>query len=327
MVRMAALSGAFLLALAGCGVVVTSSAQSGPGKSTFTLNGQTIEVLGDVTSNTTVNNRVSIKTPTHVIRLDGRKLRINGQVIALPEFSKVVIDCRQAAVKVTADGVAVPVAEKVVGEKPPEVSQAEKFDAAQVKEIVVSGLTEKLAVKAVAPGSQIVVERCGIEEDQSKIWTELKDSTLHIRAGDGFQPALSLSMPPGVKLTIKECFGGEIGDVQAPLELHASGAGDYAVGKITDVKLVVSGVSKISVASVTGDADLSLSGAGNVTIKDGAIGRLSIVISGVGGVDCRAKAQAASFNISGAGNVTVVKPDRVDKLDTSGVGSVKFLEE
>lgn len=325
--RIATLWSAFLLALSGCGVVVTGSIQSSPGKSIISLNGRTVEILGDVTSNTTINNRVLVKTATHTIRLDGRALRIDGQAVALPKFGKLVIDCRQAAVKLTADGAEVPFAQNVAAEKPLEAARTDNFDAAQVKEIVVRGLTEKMSVKVVAPGAQIAVERRGLEEDLPEIACELKDATLHIRGGDGFQPALTLSAPPGIKLTIKECFGGEIGDLQAPLDLHASGVGNYTVGKITDANLTVSGVSKIDVAGVNGDADLSLSGSGSIAIKAGAIGKLAVAISGVGSVDCRAKAQAASFSLSGAGSVTVAKPARVDKLSKTGVGSVQFLEE
>ena len=118
------------------------------------------------------------------------------------------------------------------------------------------------------------------------------------------------------------------GDIRAgtsnTLEVGVSGAGAVTAGATRELDASVSGVGDIVIARVDGPADISLSGAGDVTIRAGTIPTLSVSVSGVGDVEFDGVAGDVDASVSGAGSVRIARATGSVDRSVSGVGDIRI---
>lgn len=148
-------------------------------------------------------------------------------------------------------------------------------------------------------------------------------------ADRSFEPTLMLSVtvPAEFALTIEE--GGAaryaIGAVGGALTLDLSGEVQLLDQRVTTLHADLGGQDSVQIARVDGDADVQLSGDGQVTIDESAIPRLQVQLSGSGSVGIpQGRIGSAALTTSGAGDMRIGAAVGDADVTLSGVGSVRF---
>lgn len=148
-------------------------------------------------------------------------------------------------------------------------------------------------------------------------------------AGRPFAPTLTLAVavPAGFALTIDEAGAADygIGAAGGPLTLDLSGEVRLLDQRVTTLHADLGGQDSVRIAHVDGDADVQLSGDGQVAIDEAAIPRLQVRLSGSGSVDIpRGRIGNATLMTSGAGDMRIGAAVGDADVTLSGVGSVRF---
>ena len=105
----------------------------------------------------------------------------------------------------------------------------------------------------------------------------------------------------------------------ASVSLH--GAGDVTFGEIRGgLDITVAGMGDVDAVSVNGPVDISLAGAGSVTIDEGRAERFDVSIAGAGNVHFGGTAVDPDISIAGAGDVYIESYE--GRMSHSGMGDV-----
>ena len=138
---------------------------------------------------------------------------------------------------------------------------------------------------------------------------------------------LAVRVPPRFAVSIDESSAASytLGAIDGSLAIDLSGAGDAAAQRVTDLKVDLSGMGHIRVASVTGRAKMELSGAGGVTLDAVSAPSLAADISGAGALEVgKGDIGQAMVESSGVGSVRIGAVVGGAHVDLSGMGSVRF---
>lgn len=186
----------------------------------------------------------------------------------------------------------------------------------------------------IEPGSLGKIKLMGAKRALDKITTEVKDHRLVI--GTRRSASLSLYHKPDVEVTLSDLSalsiqGSADAVIDGPLTatdflLTISGAGDVTIKKINvnQFSVQISGSGNVNVESGTAvQATYSISGAGNVNSFDMRAANVKATLSGTGNIEVFAS-QNLDANVSGAGTIQYKGGAQV-KSKTSGLGSVESV--
>jgi hypothetical protein len=108
------------------------------------------------------------------------------------------------------------------------------------------------------------------------------------------------------------------------LEASLAGAGDITAAATGRLEISIVGSGGVMVAEVDGDTDISIGGAGDVTIRRGRIPNLDISIAGAGDVDFGGTAGDVSVSIAGAGDVRIAEATGAVSRSVVGAGDIRI---
>lgn len=129
-----------------------------------------------------------------------------------------------------------------------------------------------------------------------------------------------LDLPAGTRLELLGFTGdAEIGDLMGPVRLQAIG-GSVRTGAVADAALAAIGDGAIETASVTGDLEASVTGAGRITVLAGALDAVTVDVIGAGVVEIDAPAASAVVNMVGDGRVRLVEVAGDPEVSRVGAG-------
>jgi hypothetical protein len=319
-----------LAALTGCGQVSVTRVSSGDGRGTQSLiygaDGRTVEVRGaSVTSWSAGGGLVSARIAGHRIRFDGATLTVDGRQAPVRDPRRVVVAVDGAAISVRVDG-RDPFA-GVAAEELAEASRTDRFPAADLKSLSIRGLTERVTVR-VEPGREDVAVLCqGYPDELGNAAVSAGGRQLCIRGKSGFQPLVTLAVPPGLPLEVSDCNGVDIGDIQARLALASSGSADSRVGRVRGAEITAQGLGRITVAAVSGNlAKITVRGGGDVKIGSVTSARAELTALGLGGLRVGELHSHEAEIVSGGSGGVRIDVAEVDglTLKSSGLGKVEF---
>lgn len=134
---------------------------------------------------------------------------------------------------------------------------------------------------------------------------------------------ITVTVPKGAAVELTDVDGKiAVGDTEGALRLTVSGEANVRVGRIGRLRARLSGASQMDIRHVTGDANIHVSGTGDITIDDGDINELNVGLSGMGSVTFGGTAQDADLSVSGMGNVHVATVVNRPHRSVSGMGRI-----
>ena len=129
-----------------------------------------------------------------------------------------------------------------------------------------------------------------------------------------------LDLPAGTPFELLGFAGdAEIGDLMGPVTLQAIG-GAVRSGAVADATLAAVGDGAIEVASVTGDLEAGVTGAGRIAVLAGALDAVTVAVTGAGVVEIDAPAASAVVNMVGDGRVRLVEVASEPVVSRVGAG-------
>lgn len=118
------------------------------------------------------------------------------------------------------------------------------------------------------------------------------------------------------------------GDIRAGtssgLDASISGAGSITAGATRDLDVSVSGAGDVTVARVDGPTEISLAGAGDVSIRGGTAPALTINVAGVGDVDFDGVAGDVDVSLAGVGDVNIARATGSVRRSVAGLGDINI---
>ena len=108
------------------------------------------------------------------------------------------------------------------------------------------------------------------------------------------------------------------------LEASLAGAGDITAAATGRLEISIVGSGGVMIAEVDGDTDISIGGAGDVSIRRGRIPNLDISIAGAGDVDFGGTAGDVSVSIAGAGDVRIAEATGSVSRSVVGAGDIRI---
>ncbi len=131
-----------------------------------------------------------------------------------------------------------------------------------------------------------------------------------------------LDLPAGSRLELLGFTGdATVGDLAGPVRVEAIG-GSVRTGAVGDATLAAIGDGRVEAASVTGDLEASVTGAGRILVLSGEIGAVAVAVTGAGVVEIDAPAASAVVNMVGDGSVWLAEV--ADEPVVSRVGAGRF---
>lgn len=135
---------------------------------------------------------------------------------------------------------------------------------------------------------------------------------------------ITIQVPRGAALMLANTTGPvTIGSTHGPLDLDLGNVGDVTVGEVTDTTLDLSGTCDVSIAKVTGNLTVDLSGVGGVDVEEGDVSFLRVRVSGTSNFNFGGTAQNADLGVSGVGDIKVRHVVAEPRKRVSGVGTIK----
>jgi hypothetical protein len=111
------------------------------------------------------------------------------------------------------------------------------------------------------------------------------------------------------------------------IEAETSGTGKITIGNVCgSLDAEASGQGCIHAEKVEGDVSLSISGTASIAVASGKISQLKVDISGVGNVHVGGTSQNAKLKVSGVGNIDVAHVVNQPIRKTSGVGRITVAQ-
>ena len=108
------------------------------------------------------------------------------------------------------------------------------------------------------------------------------------------------------------------------LDASLAGAGDMTAAATGRLEVSMVGAGGAVIAEVDGDTDISIGGAGDVTVRRGRSPNLNISIAGAGDVDFGGTAGDVSVSIAGAGDVRIAEATGAVSRSIVGAGDVRI---
>lgn len=102
------------------------------------------------------------------------------------------------------------------------------------------------------------------------------------------------------------------------------GAATVSFETVSDLKAATSGSGRFSIGTLTGPAQLSHSGSGSVTIREGGSPSLTISSTGTGTVRFDGVAEKADVSVTGSGRVALHKVTGPVRKSIAGTGTVSI---
>jgi hypothetical protein len=135
---------------------------------------------------------------------------------------------------------------------------------------------------------------------------------------------LHLAVPRKTALSINDFVGDLVaGDVMGQFRLSVQ-AGTARLGRMRAVQLAINGGADITAERVDGSLDITLTGSGAATIRDGSISRLSIASAGSAMVHVGGTVRRATISAVGVADVHVAHVEQRPTVETNGAASVTF---
>jgi hypothetical protein len=129
-----------------------------------------------------------------------------------------------------------------------------------------------------------------------------------------------LDLPEGTRLELLGFTGdAEIGDLAGPVAIEAIG-GTVRIGAVTAAVFAAVGDGSIEAASVEGDLETSVTGAGRIAVRSGHVGAVTVDVIGAGVVEIDAPAASAVVNMVGDGRVRLVEVAGDPEVSRVGAG-------
>ncbi len=112
-----------------------------------------------------------------------------------------------------------------------------------------------------------------------------------------------LDLPSGTRLELLGFTGAAvIGDLAAPVRIQVID-GTVRTGAVATAEFATIGQGSIEAATVTGDLEASVTGAGRITVLGGTLEAVTVAVTGAGEVDIDAPAASAVVEMVGDGAV------------------------
>lgn len=144
-------------------------------------------------------------------------------------------------------------------------------------------------------------------------------------SGQNSNSKLIIKVPKGINIEITNSNGHiRIGDTFGALRLKLSGAAQAVVGQIGRFRGKFSGSTDIEIANIAGRAEINISGASKINVKNGEIKELEINSSGASNTTITATVFDADIDTSGASQVYVKAVNGSLNKSRSGASTIKI---
>jgi hypothetical protein len=209
----------------------------------------------------------------------------------------------------------------------PEARLVAEGPAEAVGALVVDGSAGRLHVRAPQSGDSVtVVEQMTVVTGPGATSNVVIGSSAQSSAtsGGAARPPLDLvlDLPRGSRLELLGFTGDAlVGDLEGSVRIEAIG-GTVRTGSLGAADFAAIGDGSIEAASVTGDLEASVTGAGRIVVLDGELGAVSVAVTGAGDVEIDAPAASAVVTMVGDGSVRLVEVASAPEV--SRVGSGRF---
>jgi hypothetical protein len=200
-----------------------------------------------------------------------------------------------------------------------------------VHRIQIDDLVGRLAIRVIDTGP-VTLRIVGPSGELDRISTTVLDEVLilqHERGNFSFwrlfqdRVEVMLDVPRGMPIDITQPVSDAvIGDLDGPLHLRLA-RGEVRTGRLGPSNLVISGKGDITVAEVTGVAEVQIAGSGKVLVgrSDGA----TVRIAGPGEVHFGPVGSSLDIELSGSGGAVVDSVDGLVFARILGSGGVRVL--
>lgn len=172
-----------------------------------------------------------------------------------------------------------------------------------------------VTVVQVASGSNVIQE--------TVIGGDGRTRTVSGTAVSGELPRVRVQMPRDASIVLGDFAGeAEIDAWPSGATLDWRGNGDVRIGYARDLKLRHDGSGTLTIDSVSGTHQLTLSGSGDVRMIRGTLERLKLAHDGAGDFEFRGEAITAEVEASGSGDVSIATC-RTPTVVNRGSGDVR----
>jgi hypothetical protein len=120
------------------------------------------------------------------------------------------------------------------------------------------------------------------------------------------RPRITITLPRGAKILVRGGVGSIMaGDIVGPLDISLAGSGTAAFGRVTTAEVSVTGSAVVTVAEVAKEAELKVTGSGNIDIAHGTIDSLEADVTGSGTIRYQGVFREAELNVTGSGDIII----------------------
>lgn len=162
---------------------------------------------------------------------------------------------------------------------------------------------------------------------QEHVTTDVVGTTLRIEqhysvVGASPSVSVSITVPDLTRLEVSGAADAAVRSITAEdLEVTISGAGDVDLAAdAQQLTLLVSGAGSVTAHGTVQSGSLTISGAGSIEGEDLTVGDANVSVSGAGSVSVRVR-DSLQAQASGAGSIVYYGDPRVTR-DVSGAGSI-----
>lgn len=190
----------------------------------------------------------------------------------------------------------------------------------------VAGIQQRVnGVHASEEDGRLVVDGSSEDEEDKSVWDWHNwfnfphDDDHH--SGSLF---ITVTVPRGTDVTVEDLVGNAtIGDTMGNLHFEAAASRAH-IGKVAKASVSLGGSGRIDIASVEGQLNLDVGGAGKIMV--GPTGSVKADIAGSGDATFGPIAGGLSLDIAGSGDVTATHVNGPVRVEIAGSGTVRIAD-
>jgi hypothetical protein len=135
---------------------------------------------------------------------------------------------------------------------------------------------------------------------------------------------IKVTVPKGSAVRIEDLVGNAVvGDTYGPVHLE-SVASDSTIGKVSEANVELSGSGNVAIADVAGELRLEIAGSGRITARHA--GSVRAGIAGSGDAQVGTISGGLKIDIAGSGDFTAARVNGPVDVDIAGSGNVKIAD-
>lgn len=136
--------------------------------------------------------------------------------------------------------------------------------------------------------------------------------------------ALRVSLPRETALSIRGFAGNaRIGAMTAPVDLETV-SGEIEIRRLGTASLAISGGAAIEVIQIAGSLDLTIDGAGEISVQDGKIPALTLETNGSATVSIGGRVGRADISLNGIADIQIAHVDERPVVDANGIATIEI---